>query len=79
MQLVTVFRSFSPAEAQLIRSRLDAANIPAEVMNELAALSMAGYSMATGGILVQVPDDFAAEARALIESANASPDEPPTE
>ncbi|HYT59770.1 MAG TPA: DUF2007 domain-containing protein [Haliangiales bacterium] len=79
MQLVTVFRSFSPAEAQLIRSRLDAANIPAEVMNELAALSMDGYSMATGGILVQVPDDFAAEARALIESANASPDEPPTE
>lgn len=79
MQLVTVFRSFSPAEAQLIRSRLDAANIPAEVMNELAALSMDGYSMAAGGILVQVPDDFAAEARALIESASASPDEPPTE
>ena len=29
MQLVTVFRSFSPAEAQLIRSRLDAADIAA--------------------------------------------------
>ena len=79
MQLVTVFRSFSPAEAQLIRSRLDAADIPAAVVNELAALSLDGYSMAAGGVLVQVPDDFAAEARALIESANASTDEPPIE
>jgi len=72
MQLVTVFRSFSPAEAQLIRSRLDAADIPAEVVNELAALSMDGYSMATGGILVQVPDDYAEEAKALIEAVNDS-------
>ena len=79
MQLVTVFRSFSPAEAQLIRSRLDAADIPAEVVNELAALSMDGYSMATGGIRVQVPDEYAAEARALIDSANASTDEAATE
>jgi hypothetical protein len=79
MQLVTVFRSFSPAEAQLVRSRLEAADIPAEVVNELAALSMDGYSMATGGIRVQVPDDYAAEARALIDSANDSTDEPATE
>ena len=79
MELVTVFRSFSPAEAQLIRSRLDAADIPAEVMNELAALSMDGYSMATGGVLVQVPDTYAAEAKALLDSANASPDDPATE
>jgi len=79
MQLVTVFRSFSPAEAQLIRSRLDAADIPATVVNELAALSLDGYSMAAGGVRVQVPDSFAAEARALIDSANASTDEPPIE
>ena len=79
MRLVTVFRSFSPAEAQLIRSRLDAADIPAVVMNELAALSMDGYSMATGGIRVQVPEDYAAEAQALIESANGSTDEPANE
>ena len=74
MELVTVFRSFSPAEAQLIRSRLDAADIPAEVMNELAALSLDGYSMAAGGVLVQVPENYVAEARALIESANDSPE-----
>jgi hypothetical protein len=79
MQLVTVFRSFSPAEAQLIRSRLDAAGIPAEVVNELAALSLDGYSMAAGGIRVQVPDNYAAEATALIDSANESTDEPAPE
>jgi len=79
MQLVNVFRSFSPAEAQLIRSRLDAADIPAEVVNELAALSMDGYSMATGGVLVQVPDDYAEEAKALIASANGSTDETASE
>ena len=38
MKLVTVFRSFSPAEAQLIRSRLDAAKFHAVVMHELSAL-----------------------------------------
>lgn len=77
MSLVTVYRSFSPAEAQLIRSRLDAAEIPAEVVHELAALSLDGYSMAAGGILVQVPDEFADDARALLESAGSAPDEPP--
>jgi hypothetical protein len=79
MELVTVFRSFSPAEAQLIRSRLDAAGIPAAVVNELAALSLDGYSMAAGGIRVQVPDNYAAEAKALIESASESTDERATE
>jgi hypothetical protein len=77
MELVTVYRSFSPAEAQLIRSRLDAADIPAAVMNELAALSLDGYSMAAGGVLVQVPENYVEEARALIGSAD-SPPEPET-
>ncbi len=66
MELVTVFRTFSSAEAQVIRSRLEAADIPAQVMHETSALSIDGYSMAAGGILVQVPDTHAEEARALI-------------
>jgi hypothetical protein len=73
MKLITVFRAFSPAEAQLIRSRLEAAGFYVFVSNELSALSLDGYSMAAGGILVQVPEDVVADARALIESA----DEPP--
>ena len=73
MELVTVFRSFSPAEAQLARSRLEAANIPANVIHETAALSIEGYSMAAGGVEVQVTADRAAEARALL----TEPDSPP--
>ena len=68
MKLVTVFSTFSSAEAQLIRSRLDAAEFMAVVTHELASLSLDGYAMAAGGILVQVPEDQAADARALIEA-----------
>jgi len=70
MELVTIFLTFSPAEAQLVRSRLDAAGIPASVLHETASLSTDGYSMAVGGVEVQVTDDRAAEARALLASAN---------
>jgi hypothetical protein len=72
MEWQTVFRTFNPAEAQLVRSRLEAAQFVVNVLNELAALSVEGYSMAVGGIQVQVPADCAHEARALL---NAPPDE----
>ena len=75
MELVTVFKSFSAAEAQLVRSRLEVAGYQAQVVHELASLSMDGYSMATGGILVQVPDDQAMDARELITAAAPSGDE----
>jgi hypothetical protein len=68
MQLVTVFQTFSPAEAQLVRSQLDSAGFFVHVAHELSSLSMEGYAMAAGGILVQVPDKDADEARALLIS-----------
>jgi hypothetical protein len=73
MRLVTVFQTFNPAEAQLIRSRLEAAEFQACVTHELAALSMDGYAMATGGVLVQVPEVEAEAARALLDAADSSP------
>ena len=66
MQLVTVFLAFSPMDAQRVRAQLDAAGFPAVVSHELSALSMDGYSMATGGILVQVPETEAAEAKEFL-------------
>jgi hypothetical protein len=66
MELLTVFRTFSSAEAQLVRSRLEAAAIPAVVFHETASLAVDCYTMGTGGILVQVPEDYAADARALL-------------
>jgi hypothetical protein len=72
MQLVTVARVFSPAEAHLVSSRLEAAGFPVHVAHELAAMGMEGYSMSTGGILVQVPDDRAAEAQEFLKSTGPS-------
>ncbi len=66
MSPMTVFRTFSPAEAELIRSRLEAASFHATVTHGLSALSIDGYSMAAGGILVEVPENEAADARELI-------------
>jgi len=73
MNLVTVYRTFSPAEAQLIRSRLEAAGLHANVAHELSAFSMEGYTMTTGGVRVQVPEEEAADARELITAPEPSP------
>ncbi len=66
--LVTVSTAFNPADAQLTRSRLDAAGFHAVVTNELSALSLDGYALAAGGIRVQVPESEAAEAREFLEA-----------
>ena len=66
MALVTVFRAFNPADAHLARSRLEAAQFHAVVTHELSALSMDGYAIAAGGILVQVPADEADDAKEFL-------------
>jgi hypothetical protein len=75
VNLVTVSSAFNPADAQLVRSRLEAAGFHALVAHELSALSLDGYALAAGGILVQVPDDEAADAKEFL-AAEAPPDEP---
>ena len=70
MKLVTIFRAFNPAEAQLVRARLEAAEFHPFVADELSALSTDGYSMAIGGIRVQVPEAEAAEAKEFLDSPN---------
>ncbi len=79
MKLVTVYRSFSPADAQLVRSRLEASGLQAAVLNELASFSVDGYSMATGGVKVQVPEDQVEEAKELINMEAPPMEEPPIE
>lgn len=72
MQLVTVFTAFNSAEAQLIRSRLEAAGLRAFIRDELSALSMDGYALAAGGISVQVPDVDAEAALELIRDGGTA-------
>ena len=74
MSLVTIFKAFNPADAQLVRSRLEAAGFQAIVADELAALSMDGYAMAIGGIRVQVPGEEAEEANAFLAADDVPPE-----
>jgi len=68
MDRVTVFTAFNPIEAQIICSRLQTAGFDASVEGEAAALNMEGYTLATGGIRVQVPENEKIDARKLIEA-----------
>lgn len=68
MKLVTILKTFGPVEAQVIRSLLESADIPAHVTHETAALTTEGYAMSVGGIAVQVPEDQVADARAILDS-----------
>jgi hypothetical protein len=69
MSPTTIFKALNPAEAQLVRSRLEAAGFHPFVADELSALSIDGYSLAAGGIRVQVPESEAAEAKAFLETS----------
>ena len=68
MKLITILNTFQPMEAQLIRSRLEAAGFHPEVVNELSALSIEGYSLATGGIQVKVPEFEVTDVNELLEA-----------
>jgi len=69
MEPVTVFRTFNGLEAHLVRSRLEAAGIPATVLHEGAALAVTGAGTPAVEIQVTVGAESAAEARELIESS----------
>jgi hypothetical protein len=70
MDLVTVLTAFNPADAQLARSRLEAAGFHPFVADENAALSIEGYALAVGGIRVQVPATEADDAKEFLETPN---------
>jgi len=71
MSLVTIFKAFNPAEAQLVRSRLEAAGFHPFVADELSALSIDGYALAAGGIRVQVPEIEVADVREFLDTPTA--------
>ncbi len=71
MDLVTVYRTFSAPEAQVIRGRLEAAGLAASVRNEHSALG-SGAGIAGVEYCVQVPEAVAEQARQLIQSSGIS-------
>ena len=68
MNPVVVFRTFDLAEAQLLRSRLEAAGLQATVTHENSA---ANLDVPGGGVRVVVPSDQAEDARAIITSGSS--------
>lgn len=71
MQLITLHTAFNPADADLVKSQLEAAGFHPFLKNDIAALSLEGYGLTAGGILVQVPETEAAEAKAFLEAPPA--------
>ena len=68
MKPVVIFTTFNQAEAQLVRSRLAAANFHPFIANENAAQYLVGFSTATT-LRIEVPESEAAEARTFLETA----------
>jgi hypothetical protein len=68
MDFVTVFSTFNIAEAQVVRARLEASEFHPNLVNETASVSIDGYTMATGGVQVRVPEVEGAAARELLDS-----------
>ncbi len=71
MEWVSVSNELNPAVALLIRSRLEAAGFLVSIQGLDAALATEGYSLATGGVRVRVPQDQAEEARAFLAAEPA--------
>ena len=68
MKPVTIYKAFNPADAQLVRSRLEVAGFHPFVADEMAALSMDGYTLAAGGIRVQLPVSEFTAAREFLDT-----------
>ena len=65
MELVTISKELNDVEAQMKRARLEAAGFHPFIANEASALWI-GTAIATGGILIQVPESEAAEVREFL-------------
>ena len=74
MSLVTIFTALNPMDAYLVRSRLEAASFHPEIANEFSSLTSDGYTLAVGGIRVQVPDNEAADALELLAAKDLPTD-----
>jgi hypothetical protein len=70
MKLVTICTNFYLAEAELTRSRLEAAGFHPFIANENAAGWLGGTSTATL-LRVEVPENEAADAKEFLETPTA--------
>ncbi len=67
MPLVTISKELSDMEAQMKRARLEVAGFHPVIANEATALWM-GTAITIGGILLQVPESEAADAKEFLNA-----------
>ncbi|HXR08001.1 MAG TPA: DUF2007 domain-containing protein [Candidatus Acidoferrum sp.] len=67
MEFVTVYTTLDRGDAELIRGRLESADFTVNVKNEDVI-----PGLAAGGVLLQVPEEEAEEARALLKYRDSS-------
>jgi flagellar biosynthesis/type III secretory pathway M-ring protein FliF/YscJ len=67
MDFVTISNAANPAEADLVRSRLEANGFMVNLKDDKDAISF-GFGLPIGGVQVQVPEDQAENARGLLAS-----------
>jgi hypothetical protein len=68
LNLATIFKGWNLNEAELIRSRLEAAGFHPVVVNEYAANTFGGSTNALSPVSIQVPESEAADAREFLET-----------
>jgi hypothetical protein len=71
--LVTIGRYSTPYEANMVKSQLESAGIPAFVADEYTIGVNWLYSNALGGVKVQVPESLASEAREILAAETDAP------
>jgi hypothetical protein len=73
MQMVTVFTALSPVDADLALARLSAADFHPTLSGGLSGIDNPGFGFSPAGILVQVPEDEADDAREFLAEPGAAP------
>jgi hypothetical protein len=68
MKLETIFKGWNLNEAELVRSRLEAAGFHPVMVNEYAANMFGGSTNALSPVSVQVPESEAADAKEFLDA-----------
>jgi hypothetical protein len=68
MDFVTIHKAVSAADAEVVRSRLEAANFHPFMPDDLSAFGSDPLALGAGGIRIQVPTEEAADAKEFLES-----------
>ena len=66
MKLITIYHGATPADTQLVFSRLEAANFHPFIPDENSMFTMEGYGLAIGLNRIQVPEEEAGDVKEFL-------------